>query len=505
MQPTQRHTASWWRRIATTTLASSLGLLSLPLPALTQTAPAKPDKPTDLSNTASFSYDAPGGIKVDARTNQIVQPLIDPFGIITGCNGELLPDYRGFTVGVYNTDATGLNLGPLLSLTPTELPDNPNNSIPRGNAPNGSNLNPYPVQNDGRYSFLLDETKGQLAIGQNLLLVVNPPKTSPYAQRRIRLTITGRTGNVLSYQATAVDGRALNLTTGEAAIGGTVRVQNADQTGLSLAVLNFGIATCDAQDLKITKSGDRANAEPGDTIIYRLSMRNLSSAALNNLSVVDTLPKGFQFVTGSARAEIAGIPAAVSTTANGQTITFQTTGVTLPSALTNQNQVLNIAYAAQLTPDAIRGTGQNIASVFGRRADNQRPVQDGPAVYKVRVRSGLLSDCGTIVGRVFVDKNFDGEQQPGEPGVPNAVVIMDDGNRITTDKDGLYSVVNVLAGQRTGVLDATSVRGYTLAPNNVVRERNSQSRLVNLAPGGLVRMNFAVTPAAKEEKPCNCN
>jgi SdrD B-like domain len=166
---------------------------------------------------------------------------------------------------------------------------------------------------------------------------------------------------------------------------------------------------------------------------------------------------------------------------------------------------LNIAYAAQLTPDAIRGTGQNIASVFGQRSDNLRRVQDGPAVHKLRVRSGLLSDCGTIVGRVFVDQNFDGEQQPGEPGVANAVIILDDGNRVTTDKDGLYSVANVIAGQRTGVLDATSVRGYTLAPNKVVRERNSQSRLVNLAPGGLVRMNFAVTPAAQEEKPCNCN
>jgi SdrD B-like domain len=167
--------------------------------------------------------------------------------------------------------------------------------------------------------------------------------------------------------------------------------------------------------------------------------------------------------------------------------------------------VLNIAYAAQLTPDAIRGTGVNVASVFGQRADNGQRVQDGPATHKLRVRSGLLSDCGTIIGRVFNDKNFDGEQQPGEPGIPNAVIILDDGNRITTDKDGLYSVANVVAGQRTGVLDATSVRGYTLAPNKLVRERNSQSRLVNLAPGSLVRMNFAVTPAAKEEKPCNCN
>jgi uncharacterized repeat protein (TIGR01451 family) len=503
MQPSQRHNSRWWRRIAATTLASSVGVLSLPLAGFTQTAPSEP--PTDLSNTASFGYTAPGGIKIDARTNQIIQPLIDPFGVITGCNGELLSDYRGFTVTVNETDPSGLNIGALVPLTATELPDNPNNNIPRGIAPNGSNANPYFVQNDGRYSFLLDQGKGQLAIGRNYLLVINPPQGSPYAQRRVRITITSQVGNIVSYVATAVDGRALSATTGETAADGTIRVANAEATGLSLAVLNFSIGTCDAQSLKITKSADRANAEAGDTVIYRLSIRNLGSAGLTNLSVADILPKGFQFVNNSARAEVAGQPVGVTTSQNGQTITFQTVGATLPSGTTNQNQVLNIAYAAQLTPDSIRGTGVNVASVFGQRADNGQRVQDGPATHKLRVRSGLLSDCGTIIGRVFNDKNFDGEQQPGEPGIPNAVIILDDGNRITTDKDGLYSVANVVAGQRTGVLDATSVRGYTLAPNKLVRERNSQSRLVNLAPGSLVRMNFAVTPAAKEEKPCNCN
>jgi uncharacterized repeat protein (TIGR01451 family) len=262
--------------------------MTLPLPGFSQTSPA--DKPTDLSNTASFGYTAPGAIQVDARTNQIVQPLIDPFGLITGCNGELLPDYRGFTVGVYETDATGLQLGGLSPLTQTELPDNPNNNIPRGIAPNGQNANPYFVQNDGRYSFLLDESRGQLTVGRSFVIVVNPPQGSTYAQRRIRITITSRVGNVVSYDATAVDGRPLNLTTGEPSIAGSVRVANAEQVGLSLAVLNFGIGTCDAQEVKINKSADRANAEPGDTIIYRLSIRNLGSAGVTNLSVADILP-----------------------------------------------------------------------------------------------------------------------------------------------------------------------------------------------------------------------
>jgi hypothetical protein len=149
-----------------------------------------------------------------------------------------------------------------------------------------------------------------------------------------------------------------------------------------------------------------------------------------------------------------------------------------------------------LTPDAIRGTGRNTAIVNGERLDNRQAVKDGPAIHQLRIRSGILSDCGTIIGRVFIDKNFDGEQQPDEPGIPNAVIFLDDGNRITTDPKGLFSVANVISGYRTGVLDLSSLSGYTLAPNHYFKERNSQSRLVHLEPSGLVRMNFAVTPTS---------
>ena len=77
---------------------------------------------------------------------------------------------------------------------------------------------------------------------------------------------------------------------------------------------------------------------------------------------------------------------------------------------------------------------------------------------------------------------------------------MDDGNRVTTDANGLFSVQGAVAGYRTGALDLTSLPGYNLAPNIQFKERNSPSRLVKLSPGGLVRMNFGVTPTAREVK-----
>jgi len=251
-----------------------------------------------------------------------------------------------------------------------------------------------------------------------------------------------------------------------------------------------------AERLEIIKVGDRGAAEPGDTAIYRLLVRNSGSSTLSNLVVTDTLPLGLRFVNNSAKASLstaggAATPVSLSgTSVNGQVVTF-----TYPSLA--PQQTLTIVYGALLTPDAVRGTGRNLAVARARNPGGGE-VTSNSATHLLRIRPGILSDCGTIIGRVFVDKNFDGEQQPGEPGVPNAVVFMDDGNRVTTDANGLFSLPYAIAGIRNGTLDLTSLPGYTLAPNLYRIEANSPSRMVKLAPGGLARMNFAVTPTFRE-------
>lgn len=246
--------------------------------------------------------------------------------------------------------------------------------------------------------------------------------------------------------------------------------------------------------LEIIKTADRAAAEPGDTVVYRLQIKNTGATTVSPLQVIDTLPLGLQFVAKSVSGSIgtggsATQVAIAAPTVSGRTITF-----TYPSLA--PQQTLTLVYAALLTPDAIRGTGRNLAVAQGQTATI--PVQSNTASYRLQIRPGILADCGTVIGRVFVDKNFDGEQQPGEPGVPNAVIFMDDGNRITTDAAGLFSLAYVISGTRTGTLDLTSLPGYTIAPNLYRIEANSLSRLVRLAPGSTVRMNFAVTPSFKE-------
>ncbi|MCP6758032.1 MAG: hypothetical protein NHB32_04485 [Fischerella sp. CENA71] len=490
---------SWFQRLTATVLVTSL--LHSSLPGKAQQAN---NKVASFANQASYTYSDPTSNTFQGTTGQIEVgsgPLIDPLGRILGCGNEILPDYTGFSVGLYEpnpNDPTGTELGNLVPLTRTEVPDIPNNKIPIGKAPNTENSNPYFVTNNpaGAYNFLFDADKGQTNIGRSYILVINAPPNSIYSQRRIKIEILGNTdvnnNTVVRYVATSLDGQAINRT-GETRVENTeVLVENAELQGLDLLAFNLSTNLCQPSQVQIIKTGDRATAEPGDTVIYRISVRNLVDVNLNNVVVSDNLPLGFNFLPNSIRGEIDGQPVTITSERNGATVTFRTDATIQPE------KVLNIAYATQLTPDSVRGTGRNSAIVNLQRADNGFSTKDGPATHQLKIRPGIVSDCGTIIGRVFVDKNFDGEQQSGEPGVPNAVIFMEDGNRITTDPKGLFSLANVLPGSHTGVLDLSSLRGYSLAPNKKFRERNSQSRLVRLEPGGIVRMNFAVTRTFQE-------
>ena len=426
--------------------------------------------------------------------------LVDPLGRLTGCSGGVLSEYDGFSVGIYDpdpSDPTGSTIANLTTLTRTELPDDPNNNIPKGIEPNIENSNPFFLVNsdDGKYAFLFDDGLGQLDFGETYILLVQTPENSIYDERRVKLVIGDRQGNTVEYTATSLDGQPISAVDGETTITGQfVLVEDAERVSLDLAVLNVSSSICDVREIEITKTGDRATAEPGDIVLYRLAIRNVASSSLTNLQITDTLPSGFKLEPDSVTAAIDEVEVPVNLTQSDRTVNV-TSDITLASG-----EVINLVYATQVTPNALRGSGENSAIVNAQRTDNGLGVQDGPAIHTLRLDPGIIEDAGTLIGRVFVDKNFDGEQQSGEPGIPNAVIYLEDGNRVITDPDGLFSVTNVLPGVHTGILDLTSIPEYRLAPNVRFIERNSTSRLVKLEPGGMARMNFGVTPTAAGEE-----
>jgi len=453
-----------------------------------------------INNRASASYTTENelaNILSSEVSIPVDLPLIDPGGRVLGCDGKPLNSYAGFSMALYEPDASGLDLGGLLALTPT----NGSESTP----PNSRNVNPFSLSaKDGRYNFLLDSSEilssglTQTAPGAEYILVINSPEDSAFTERRIKVVITdflnGPNVNVpsISYRATSLDGQPISID-GATELIKTVKVRNAATQSLTFFEFGLDAAVCNAEQVSITKSADRSAAQPGDLVVYRLNIQNVAKAEIDSIVALDTLPIGFEFVPESVSGRIDETPIEIGTQLSGNNVSFS-----VKEAI-SANQSLDITYATRLTPDALRGSGTNSVVITAKRTDSGYRIQDGPSIHRITLDPGILSDCGTLIGRVFEDKNFDGEQQPGEAGIPNAVIFLDDGNRVVTDADGLFSVQKMLPGQRTGTLDVASLPGYTLAPNLYFNERNSHSRLVNLAPGGLVRMNFGVTPTFQEE------
>jgi len=447
-----------------------------------------------ITNTAQFSYTdgQPGSAPLHGLSER--SQIVDPRGAVQGYGGGPLPSFQGFHVGVFlpdPADPTGAEVKGMLTLTPTAATDS--TGLPLGFGPNTANLNPFPLSDTdkGHFIFLLDRSRGQIDAGRVYILVLTPPPGSAYGERRIRIVMGAHDADTLTYTATSLDGSPVSSVTGQRSAQHTVMLEAG-----GLAALSLNLTVVPVHPVQISKTGDRAAAAPGDTVIYRISVQNTTGLPLGNVQVQDTLPAGFDLREDSLRAATGGKSVPVTVTRNGRVAVFSAGTLVLPPGAS-----LTLAYAAQLTPEALRGDGKNSASVTGdalaiSRGDTTAlPVTDGPAVYSVRLRQGLLTDTGTIVGRVWIDRNRDGEQQRGEPGLPGAVVMLDDSTRIVADANGLFSVPTVTAGWHAAAIDMASVPGYTLARPRF-RERNSQSRMVRLSPGGLVRLNFGVVPTA---------
>ncbi len=448
--------------------------------------------PESTNNTATATY-ATKGTDISAISNQIstgvTLPLIDPGGRLLGCEGQPLASYAGFSMALYEPDASGLDLGRLLPLEPTTAA----NGVP----PNISNINPFPLSSEGRYNFLLNESTGQTDSNATYILVISPPGDSSFGERRILVEMLGvqrsdpLSSVTLSYRATSLDGQPIGLD-GNTELTRQLEIRDAAYQSITIFEIGVDTVICEADQIKIIKSADRSAAQPGDIVVYRLNIKNLSAANIEAITAIDIPPVGFELLEESVSGQVAETSVAVETSVAGDRVRFRAIEPLAP------DQVLDIFYAVRITPDALRGSGRNSVSLTARRTDNGFRLQNGPSEHRVTLDPGILSDCGTLIGRVFEDKNFDGEQQTGEAGIPNAVIFLDDGNRVVTDADGLFSVQKMLPGQRTGTLDISSLPGYTLAANLYFNERNSLSRLVNLSPGGLVRMNFGVTPTFQE-------
>ncbi len=257
--------------------------------------------------------------------------------------------------------------------------------------------------------------------------------------------------------------------------------------------------------LTISKSAGKTTAAIGDLIAYHLKLANIGAAPVTSITLTDVMPHGLQILPGSARLN--NEPLADPTALGNRGFAWSLPGL-------EPNKELEITYRAVVGPDATRGDGINTAFAAGLSLG--KAIASNTASVKVKITAGIFTEKGTILGKIFLDRDGNRMQQqsaiakpddPDEPGLPNLILYLEDGSRISTDQNGKFSLLGVAPGTHILRVDESTLpRDMGLVPiaNRFLGEGSSQ--MVTMPPGGLVQADFAVRqlgPVAEENPPAD--
>lgn len=230
-------------------------------------------------------------------------------------------------------------------------------------------------------------------------------------------------------------------------------------------------------ELALVKAGDRASAEVGDVMTYRVTALNPSGQVPVDASLVDTLPPGLHYVAGTTRL-IAGVSEVrvLEPTVEGAALVF-------PVGVIRPGTSVEVRYRARIGADVRAGTATNtVSGVTTFRGHSHVGTQSARAA--VMVTRGILSMRQFITGRVFDDVNGNGRFDGGDRPLPNARVYLVNGLSVTTDSAGLYNVPSLDEGALVlGVDPASLPAGYVPSAGRN-RQGESWTRLLRTPLGG---------------------
>ncbi|MDQ3255076.1 MAG: hypothetical protein M3R15_14430, partial [Acidobacteriota bacterium] len=392
--------------------------------------------------------------------------VVDPFGTVYAGHSDGTVRISGARVALL-TDQAGSALGL-----------QPNTSFP----PNEANDNPFLTDAQGRFSFALapDQLGASTAPVRYFLSVTAPG----YRGRMLEVTLLPTGNGVFEATVRALDDQSIARLGSFKLTSETVLIQN-------IASLALNIPLFETTPLEVTKSADKQNAEIGDIISYRISLRNATASVISDVAVRDQLPPSFHYAEGTARIEGGAEPmqAVEPELAADGTLLFKVGNLDAGANVT-------ILYRVRVGANARDGEQFNSAIASGVYLSGERATTS-PARVAVRVSRGVFSMRQVIIGRVFEDTDNNGQFDSGERPVAGVRLYLNNGQSVITDSAGQYNIPSVGEGSLVISLDPVTVpAGYALADDRR-RSGRSWTRLLRtpLGGGALLRQNFALLPS----------
>jgi hypothetical protein len=199
---------------------------------------------------------------------------------------------------------------------------------------------------------------------------------------------------------------------------------------------------------------------------------------LTNINIRDQIPPGFRYRLGSATLN--GVPA--EPTVTGRDLIWPNL-----SFISGERKTWKML----LTVGSGVGEGLYTNSVWSVNNIINATISN-IATATVRIVPDPAFDCSDIIGKVFDDKNANGYQDEGEPGLANVRLATARGLLVTTDPDGRFHVTcaDVPQADRGANFvmkldERTLPTGYRLTTEN--------PRDVRVTRGKMVKLNFGAT------------
>ena len=252
-------------------------------------------------------------------------------------------------------------------------------------------------------------------------------------------------------------------------------------TTVAVASLPLRIAGRRPAVLALAKTALVLDVATGEAVPYVLTLRNRGATMLAGVVVRDALPAGMRYVASS----LSGADSVRMGGAAGRDLLFHV-GDLAPDA----ERIVRYAAVAVSPGKAKAFTNTAVAAT----ADGA--VTSDTVRARVRVRGGFAVQGRTLVGKVWVDRNDDGRQQPGEEGVAGAEIWSADGQLVVTDKEGRFSLRDVMPGTHALRLDTL----VNLPKGFGLQSVNEEVAVVRTDGWTTPRVDFRLVPRAAE--PC---
>lgn len=247
--------------------------------------------------------------------------------------------------------------------------------------------------------------------------------------------------------------------------------------------------------LVLTKTASVRSATVGDIITYTLELRNGSAKEfkydaarkVGGVYFNDVLPPGFRLfrlsprvIRSDGKTVLARVdPGASNGNLNNQlprrVYRFGPFDVPARTTLTLKYQV---AVGRQLK------VGEYINVAHVTNASGGRLTEYARAM--VRIVYDPIFDQGTVIGKVFCDKNKNRWQDKGDVGVPGIRLYLDNGFYVTTDSNGQYHLQAIDPGNHMLKLDKQSLPpGATMV--------DTPDQIFYISRGLVRKINFAIS------------